>query len=176
MSRSEKGFSTIDVIVALSIASLIALGATMTIFQVINGTGRNNEHMTVFHQVQNAGYWISRDAQMAENIITDNLSSTEFIVLTWTEWDYDSDETYHSITYFFEGLSGGTGKLKRNHWSSTGTDIDTLIAEYISYDPNDPVNTSNASYQNPALNVKLAALYGDASETREYQINRRPTF
>lgn len=176
MSRSEQGFSAIEVIVMLSIASIIALGATMTIFQVINGTGRTNERVTVARQVQNAGNWISRDAQMAENIVTDNLSSTDFIILTWTEWDYDSDEIYHTMTYFFEGLSGGVGKLKRNHWSSAGADIDTLIADYISYDPNDPVATSNASYQNPVLKVKLAARYGDAGETREYRINRRTTF
>ena len=174
MSRSEQGFSIIEVIVVLAIASIIALGAIMTIFQVINGTGRSNERVTVARQVQNAGYWISRDAQMAENVTTENLTGTNFLVLDWIELDDSDNTTTHSVTYFFEGLSGGVGQLKRNHWSSAGADTDTLIADYISYDPNDPVNTSNASYQVPELAVKIMSLFGNASETREYRISTRP--
>ena len=176
MSQGEKGFSTIELIVALSIIALIGLAATMTTFQVINVTERSESHMTAIRQVQNAGYWISRDAQMAESVITDNLSATDFIILTWTERDYVSDDIYHSVTYFFEELSDEIGKLKRNHWSSAGANADTLIAEYINYDHDDPVNTSNVSYQNSVLTVKLTALSGDASETREYRINRRQNF
>ena len=176
MRQSEKGFSTIELIVAIAIMALIGLGATMTTFQVINGTGRSNSHMTAIRQVQNAGYWIGRDAQMAENIVTANLSGTDFMLISWTEWDHDAeDEVYHQVTYFFDGLTGGIGKLKRNHWSSAGANVDILVAQYISYDSADPVNTSNISYQKPVLAVKLTALYGDASETREYRISRRPT-
>ena len=176
MRQSENGFFTIELIVALLIIALIGLAATMTIFQTLSVTGRSNSHMTVLRQVQNAGYWISRDTQMAENIVTANLSGTDFMLISWTEWDYDAeDEVYHQVTYFFDGLTGGIGKLKRNHWSSDGLNADILVAEYISYDPDDPANTSNVSYQKPVLNVKLAALYEDASETREYRISRRPT-
>ena len=174
MKQGEKGFSTIELIVVLSIIALIGLAATMTTFQAINVTARNNSHMTAVRQTQNAGYWISRDAQMTESVVTDNLSFPDFIVLTWTVWDDSDNATNHSVKYFFEELSNGIGKLKRNHWSSAGLNQDTLVAEYISYDPNDPVNTSNVSYQDPVLTVKLTALFGDASETREYRISCRP--
>ena len=176
MRQSEKGFTTLELMVAISIMSLIGLAATMTIFQVISVTGRTNSHLTAIRQVQNSGHWIGRDAQMAENIVTDNMSGTDFMLISWTEWDYDAeDEVYHQVTYFFDGLTGGIGKLKRNHWSSAGVNADILVAECISYDPDDPANTSNVSYQKPVLTLKLTALYGDASETREYRIGRRPT-
>lgn len=176
MRHSERGFTIIETVVALTIISLIAGAATMTTFQVLKYTDGSDSKMTAVRQVQNAGYWISRDAQMAEGVVTDNLSSPNFIVMNWTERDYVSDDVYHSVTYFFDGLSGGIGKLKRNHWSSAGANYDTLIAEYICYDPGDPVNTSNVSYQKPALTVKLTALFGDARETREYRVNRRSNF
>jgi len=176
MRQSEKGFSTIELIVSLSIIALIGLAATMTVFQTINVTERSNNQMTAIRQVQNAGYWISRDVQRAENITTDNLSSANFIFLTWTERDYENDDIYHSVTYFFEELADEIGKLKRNHWSSAGANDETLVAEYISYDPADSVNTSNVSYQNSVLTVKLTALSGDAEKTREYRINRRQNF
>ncbi len=34
--------------------------------------------MTVVRQVQNAGYWLSRDAQMAQSVNADNLTSPDF--------------------------------------------------------------------------------------------------
>ena len=173
MKKGEQGFTIIEAIVVIGIISVIGLAASMTIFQSIKVTESNNNRMTVLRQVNNAGYWISRDAQMVESAVTDNLSSTDFIILNWTEHDYDDDDIYHSVTYFFEGLSGGMGTLKRNHWSSAGANGDTLVAQYISYDPTDPVNTSNVSYQKPELTVKFTALFEDAKETREYKISRR---
>jgi len=174
MREDEHGFFTIEIIVAILIMSMIALGAMMTTFQVIRVTAQSNSHMTALQQVQNAGFWIIRDAQMADNVTTENLGGTNFLVLGWTEVD-DSDDTIdHSATYFFEELSGGIGKLKRNHSSSAGLNNETLVAQHISYDPADPVNTSNVSYTSPSLTVKLVAIFADASETREYQVSCRP--
>ena len=174
MREDEHGLSTIELIVALLIMSVIALGATMTIFQVIRVTAQSDSHMTALQQVQNAGFWISRDAQMADNVTTDNLSGTNFLVLSWTEVDDSDNTTEHSATYFFEDLTGGIGRLKRNHSSSAGLNNETLVAQYISYDPADPVSTSNVSYTSPSLTLKLVAIFADASETREYQVSCRP--
>ena len=174
MREDERGFSTIEIIVAILIMSMIALGAGMTIFQVIKVTAQSDSHMTALQQVQNAGFWISRDAQMADNVTTENLSGTNFLVLSWTEVDDSDNTTDHSVTYFFDELSGGIGRLKRNHSSSAGLNNETLVAQYICYDPSDPVNTSNVSYTSPSLIVKLVAIFADASETREYQVSCRP--
>ena len=57
--QKEGGFSTIEIIVAILIMSAIALGASMTIFQVIGVTAQSDSRMTTLRQVQNAGFWIS---------------------------------------------------------------------------------------------------------------------
>ncbi len=177
MRQSERGFSSIELIVATLIIALIAIAATTTTFQIINCTGRSNNRMTAGVQLQSAGHWISCDTQTAENVAVDNLEPPNFLVLTWAEEDYDGGDTiYHSVTYSFEDLSGGIGKLVRSYWSSAGTNKETMIAEYIYYDPADPANSSDATYQNPMLTVRLTALVADARETREYQISRRTNF
>ncbi len=174
MKLGERGYTLIELLVAITIMSLASTAAGAAIFQIFRGTERNNDHMTVVSQVQNAGYWISRDAQMAQSVTTDNLTLPDFLILDWTEWDAAGDPIYHSATYFFEDLTDGIGKLKRNHWSSAGASEQTLVAQYIYYDPNDVDDTSKAGYQSPVLTVQLTALFEEALETREYKIKHRP--
>jgi type II secretory pathway component PulJ len=174
MTQDERGFNTIEIIVVILIMSLIALGASMTIFQVMRSTKQCDSHMTALRQVQSAGYWIIRDAQMAGNVITDNLSDTDFLVLGWTVVDDSDNATDHLVTYFFEDLSEGIGKLKRKHSSSAGLNKETLVAQYIYYDPADSDNTSNVSYVSPVLTAKLMAIFADKSKTMEYRVSCRP--
>jgi len=176
MRKGQSGFTFIEIAMATAMTALIASTATMTTFSVLNNTERTNNRMAVIGQVENTGYWISRDIQMASNISTDNLTPPDFLVLTWTEWGYDEDSVYHSVTYSIEAISGGIGKLKRNHQDSQGSDEQALIAQYVYYNLSDPANTSNVSYQEPMLTLKIACQLEDAQEMREYKIQRRPNF
>ncbi len=128
MKLGEKGFTYIELIVALAIIALIGSATATTTIQVLRLTVRNNEHMTAVRQVQNAGYWISRDAQMAQSIITDNLTPPDFLVLNWIEWDYTDDLTYHSVTYFFEAptTSADNSSAPKMEWEKTfgGSSLD----------------------------------------------------
>ncbi|MBU2534795.1 MAG: hypothetical protein ABIK32_02620, partial [Chloroflexota bacterium] len=153
---------------------LVSGAASIAIFQIMKGTERNNTHINAVRQVQTAGYWISRDARMAQSIDTENLTSPAFLVFNWTEWDDLNEETYHSATYSFEGLTDGIGTLKRTHWSSAGANEQTLIAKHIYYAPADSDNTSKADYKAPVLKLQLTSLVEDAMEIREYRIKRRP--
>lgn len=174
MKRDEKGFTFIELIVALGIIALVGGAAAMTTFQVFRGIERNNAHNLVVGQVQNGGYWIGRDARMALSVSADNLTAPDFLVLGWTIWDDNGEPTYHTATYYFENLNGGVGTLKRYHWSSDGAGEQTLIAQHIYYDPADPSRTSRVSYLTPSLTLQLTALFEQNIETREYIVSRRP--
>ncbi|MDD5287985.1 MAG: hypothetical protein PHY28_02595 [Dehalococcoidales bacterium] len=172
----EIGFATIELIVGIALISLIALGSSMVTQQTIAINDSTQANITAVVQVGNAGYWLTRDAQMAEGITTDELTSPDFIIITWTEWVLDTDSIYHSATYYFEDLTDGIGKLMRHHWTSAGANETSLVGEYIYYNPSDPDNTSMATYTNPTLTVRLVATCEDTTEQREYKIIRRPDF
>ena len=178
MKLDEKGFTLIELLIAITIMVAASGAAGGAIFQIFKGMESNNDYMTVVRQVQNAGYYISRDAQMAQTVTTDGLTLPDFLVVNWTEWDDAGDPIYHSATYFFEDLTDGIGKLMREHWSSAGASEETLVAQYIYYDPDDVDNTldSEASYQSPVLTVQLTALFEETQETKEYQVTHRPNF
>lgn len=178
MKVSEKGFTLIELLISISIISATIAAAGAAIYQMMSNTQRNADHMTAVRQVENAGAWISRDAQMALSANgTEDLTLPDFLVLAWTTWDATgANPVYHSARYFFEGLTGGVGTLMRNHWSSDGANQTTLIAQYIYYDSSDITNTSNANYENPLLTVKLTGTSEDILESREYKIKRRPNY
>jgi hypothetical protein len=156
--------------------ALVSMAACTAIFQVFKGTERNNGYTTVVRQVQNAGYWISRDAQMADNVTAANLTGDDFLILYWTDWDDPDNPVEHSATYFLTQLTNGIGQMKRSHWSSAGANEETLVADYIYYAPGDPINTSKAFYQTPELTVKLTTIFDETFETREYKITQRPNY
>ncbi len=175
MKPGEKGYTLIELLIAITIMAVAAGAAGAAIFQVLRNTERNNHHMTAVRQVENAGYWISRDARMALGVTTTaNLTLPDFLSLSWTEWDDLGNPIYHSANYSLEGLTNGIGKLKRTYGSSAGAGEQTLIAQYIYYDPDDVNATSNTSYQSPVLTVKLTAVLEEILETREYKIKHRP--
>ena len=175
MKPGEKGYALVELLIAITIIALVSGAAGAATFQVLKNTERNNDYMTAVRQVENAGYWISRDAQMALSMnTTANLTLPDFLSLSWTEWDVEGDPIYHSANYSFEDLTDGIGKLKRTYGSSAGASEQTLVAQYIYYDPDDVDATSNTSYENPVLTVKLTAVFEEFVETREYNIKRRP--
>lgn len=176
MRRGERGFGFVELILASSIAALIGGAAAVAVFQTVRSAGGSEGHLNAVASLQSAGYWIGRDAQMADSIRVDGLDYPDFIILTWADSDYEDDggtTTYHLVTYSFANLDGGVGDLVRNHWSTAGDNEDTLVARYIYFDPGDAVATSQATYQDTILTVRLRAIFGDLQETREYSFDQR---
>ena len=168
MKRSERGFTLIELLVVIAIVALIAGAANMSIFQVLKGTERSNDHTTAVRQVQNAGYWISHDTQMAQSVVTgDDPETPEFITLNWTNWE---NGEVHKIVYTSHDMADGLKKLKRQHLihDADGVEIGnkmTLVAEYI--------DSASFSKQNGVWKLTIQARSGTQTETREYEINPR---
>ena len=96
ISKDQRGFTLIELMIAIAITALIVVGLTITIFQLFGGHAQSSGEMTVIRQVQNAGYHISRDAQMTwtgeeELIIGDDPDTTDYVevvTLTWYWYTY----------------------------------------------------------------------------------------
>lgn len=170
MKRSERGFTLIELLVVTAIVALIGVAAAMASFQVINVTKRSNDHTTVIRQVQNAGYWISRDTQMAQAVVIGDDPETpelEFITFKWSNWE---NGDVHKIAHNFEDMPSGLKKLKRQHliYDADGVEIGseaTLVAQYI--------DSATFAEQDGAWKLTIQASSGTETETREYEVNPR---
>jgi len=175
LRESQEGFTLIELLLVLALTGIISTAAAMSIHQVIAGTALSNDQNTAINQVRNAGHWISRDALMAQYIYVDS-DPEAFLTLKWTKYSYNGgDDEYHTIVYSLQDMSDGIGELKRTHYVGTSVTTEQFIADHIYYQPGEADSTA-ADYISPVLTVRITAKAGDAVETRQYEITRRPNF
>lgn len=170
INKNQRGFTLLELLIAATIVSFVIGGTTMTIFQIFSGNIRSSNHMTAIRQVQNAGYWVSHDAQMAQDVApaeesVDDPDGTRFpLTLTWTDWSSDEHEVTYNIV---------DNKLTRSYSVNEGEASQTLIAKFI-----DSTNTSCYKNEEGILTLTITAKLGAgsqvASETRVYEVIPRP--
>lgn len=180
VNKNQMGFSLAELMMALAIGSIVAGGVTMSVFQVFGGHIRTSNHMTAVRQVQDAGYWVSHDAQMAQNVAMGAPSGSLF-TLAWVGWEYPSGsnigiDTYE-VWYTYEEASDEIRRDQRittNIYNAQGepvsspppTQSQSIIARYIT-------NVEPPSLSGNKLTVTITASLGEAEEERTYEIRPR---
>jgi prepilin-type N-terminal cleavage/methylation domain-containing protein len=164
LNKDQKGFTLIEVLIAIAITGLITWGITMTIFQVFDINTRSTNRMAAITQLENAGLWVSKDVQMANDVSTES----GLPQLTWNDyWDTGAS---HAVNYTLENMSSGEFKiLQRSHSVNGGEPTETQIAEYI-----DPNHTSFVEDpEGGGYIFTITATVGGESETRVYKVTPR---
>jgi prepilin-type N-terminal cleavage/methylation domain-containing protein len=110
--KNQKGFTLIEMIIALAITGLILGAASTTVYQLIAGNSKNQNEMLATRQVQQVGHYVSQDVLMAnivDNLRTDDPQtnipgSTDVLTVYWEEFYWDPDlggftSDKHKVTY-----------------------------------------------------------------------------
>jgi prepilin-type N-terminal cleavage/methylation domain-containing protein len=93
LKRSE-GFSLVEILIVMLITGTLAAGIITMVFQIYNQNERSTRNMVVVQNVENTGYWINRDALMAQNATASGLPLT----LDWQDWDGNMYQVIYSLS------------------------------------------------------------------------------
>jgi competence protein ComGC len=158
---NQKGVTLVELVVAMGIAVFIVVAAATVIFQLDTVSARNSNYMTAYTEVQNAGFSISRDTTMAQDVdVTSGL-----VTLNWVDWEGDA----HEVVYTLEDASGGLKELWRTYSISDVTQETMRVARYI-----DPVTNCTWDEGEKVLTLVITAQVGDQTATRTYNVEPRP--
>lgn len=166
LKRHEKGFTLIELLVALGILGAIMGVMTAAVILIMKTSSQNNEWNVNLRQVQNAGYWISKDALMAQEVKTNKPGV--FLSLSWSDWNGDS----YIVDYVYVVLEDNTTLMRQ---LNNNDDSEFLIAQYIV-----PADTTCEwiSEENKLKVTIRASVHGDGDEGRYveriYEISPRP--
>jgi len=164
LKTTEKGFTLIELLVGIAILAFVVGAASMTVITMMRLSPQSNNWAIALRQVQNAGYWISRDVQ-SSNAVNTSPPSPKFLVFTIPT----GPSTSKQVEYEFEG-SGNLKKLTRKDTGQT-----MMVAQYIYYNPGDPDNSTKATYDSTSrkLTFTTAATSGKTTVTRQYEATQR---
>ena len=161
MKPGEKGFTVIELLLVVAITGVIIAPLTMATMTLLTNPQRTADQGTALCQVQNAGYWMSHDVQMARSVNSTEPSGFPLILHIPVDTDENND---YSIDYIFDG-----SKLKRQVYDSSHILIsETLIAESI-----DTNNTTFSTVELGVYRLTVRAAKDAAEVTRSYEINQR---
>jgi prepilin-type N-terminal cleavage/methylation domain-containing protein len=161
LRTDQKGFTLIEILIAVAIVGLIAAAAGGSIVQVIQSTD-TTAHMLAVRQVQTAGYWVSTDGLQAQYVTA--TGPTGFpLKLRWT----DSKSHYHNIAYTLEPMDG-LYKLLRSEGATSIT-----VGRYLT-DDTICSWSGNARILTLTVEASVTGAHGPETETRTYEIEPRP--
>ncbi len=178
----QKGFTLIELIVSLAISVALIGGTTAAIFQVFEVGEKSKSHMSAAEEVENAGYWIGRDSQMAQSIsLSDDAGTveTEVLTLRWVGWPREEGNEQcidsYEVAYSYDNNQiWRREKVTTEKYDSNGHFIEAtestsslLVAQNIT--------ALSISLSAGKVVVDITASVGEATERRIYEIKPRPS-
>jgi len=170
----EKGFTLIELVVGIAIAGAIMGVMSMSVIMMMKVSQQNSDQALALQQVQDAGYWVSRDIVQAQ-VIDEAPASPELLVLQWVEINDAGISENCTVTYQLDDMADGTKKLTRKLEVDGALQAQILVAEYLYYEPVSDPDTSTIvlDYPSPLLKFRITAMLGTATVSRQYEATQR---
>jgi prepilin-type N-terminal cleavage/methylation domain-containing protein len=119
---NQKGFTLIELVVALAILGIVVVGIVTSIFQIMQGRAQIAGKSVALADIDNAAHWVTRDIVMAQSTdLVDDAPPTGNMTITWndlTGWAEAEESISHSAVYTHSGT-----QLLRKYDSANNTTI-----------------------------------------------------
>jgi len=171
---SERGFTLMEVLVAVAILGAVSSAMTGVIFGIFSSTDDNNGRVAAVTDIEIAGHQMSEDGMSAYLFPTSFISTISQPNDAITLVSSESFTKHHEITY---SLSGTDLQRQSEITDSQGTsdpadDVTTTTTKVLARDVTDLQFTQDGD---GAFIVSMTTTGGGTriAETREYQIELR---
>ncbi|MBL7126139.1 MAG: prepilin-type N-terminal cleavage/methylation domain-containing protein [Dehalococcoidales bacterium] len=163
MSKRQKGFTMLELVIGSAIMAVVVGAIAASLITLFLNYGQAAGQSSALPQVQNAGFWISRDVQTSRNVTATDPNGFPLSLRIPVDTDENNDTR---ADYVFYGQ-----KLKRELYDSSDNLIaETFIADYMDVD-NCTFSTVNITLGYYRLTVR-ATREGEGV-TRIYDISQR---
>ncbi len=163
MRQRQKGFSLLEMLVALGIVAAVIASITLTVTTLLMNSQQPSTQQTLLQQARNAGHHIPRDIQMSSNVTLSSPNGFPLIINIPVDQDWNHDYT---VDYLFDGNT-----LKRQQFdSSDNLTAETLVAQYVDNDNTIFENIAQGLYE---LTIRVSM--GEEVVNASYQARNRLT-
>ena len=163
MSKRQKGFTLLELVIGSAIMAVVVGAIAASLITLFLNYGQAAGQSSALPNVQNAGFWITRDVQTSRNVTAGVSNGFPISLKIPTDINEAND---NRIEYVFD-----SSKLKRELYDSSDTLIaETLIADFIDTDYTTfvSINVTSGHYRLTAT----ASREGEAV-TRVYDMDQR---
>jgi prepilin-type N-terminal cleavage/methylation domain-containing protein len=181
--RNEKGFTLVELLVAIPIIGLLGLAMGAVLIQLLH-SDKISQRMVAVRQVQAAGDRVSQDGVQAQYVtFGDDMTDEDWSLnLVWTgEWmDESGDYVLRSVdvTYTLVPVNG-LHELQRHETrqltvdgDETDTEVTSTVAQYLDVDQMWCQWEGSGDAQ---FSFKVVSVVGTRTEERTYNITPRPS-
>lgn len=139
MGTDQRGMTLVEVLMAAGIAAILVGVLGSAIFQFMQVTERGNNQFRALHDVQNAGYWLTRDGKRAATTdLLEGAQPVESITLNWTDGGQPHTVAYSLLGTDLQRDHNGTITTVARHISSLGFSISQgVITAALNSSPGD---------------------------------------
>ena len=176
--RSERGFTLVELLVAIPIIGLLGLAMGAVLVQLLH-SDRISQRMVAVRQVQAAGDRVSVDgwqAQFVSGVGTDMSSDNWALIMDWSGGWLEGDG-FHSrrvhVKYQLEESTNGLHSLRRNQWSTkdetSPPESSIIVGQYLDVDQ----MYCQWDDSDRTFSFKVVSVVGTKTEERTYNIRPR---